>query len=204
MRAAVAVVALPHVVATFLRFVKLRGHVNLRIFWTFGAANAVGALLGALLNSVASNPSLRWLFAALLFFVGVLSVLGYSERLRFGPILAWPAGALSGFLGGLIGNQGSIRSAAMLGLGLEGESFVATATAIGLIVDAARIPVYMYTDFREMLTHSPIIVSALIGVVVGTYAGARVLQRLSKKAFYRVVGGILIITSAFTILHLHV
>jgi hypothetical protein len=33
----------------------------------------------------------------------------------------------SGF-GGLVGNQGGIRSAAMLGLGVQGPAFVATAT----------------------------------------------------------------------------
>src|SRR5205823_12913226 len=112
-----------------------------------------------------------------------------------------PVGALSGVLGGLVGNQGSIRSAAMLGLGLEGERFVATATAIGVIVDTARIPVYMYTDFNEILTHWPVIFAALIGVVVGTYLGTRVLQRLSKEAFHRIIGGLLILTSAFMMFH---
>jgi uncharacterized protein len=196
MRAAVALVAIPHVVATFLRYAKLHRHVDWRIFWTFGVANAAAALVGALLHSVASNPSLRWLLAALLFFAGVLSLLGYADRMRFGPILAWPAGALSGLLGGLVGNQGSIRSAAMLGLGLDGERFVATATGIGLIVDTARIPVYIYSDGQEMLAKWPVIASALIGVVIGTYAGAHLLQRLSKQAFRRMVGGLLIVTSA--------
>lgn len=138
MRSAVALVAVPHVAATLLRFMKLRRHLNWRIFWTFGVENAASALLGALLHLVASNPSLCWLFASLLFFAGVLSVAGYAERLRFGPVIAWPAGAVSGLLGGWVGNQGSIRSAAMLGLGIEAEEFLATATGIGLIVDAAR------------------------------------------------------------------
>jgi uncharacterized membrane protein YfcA len=203
MRAAVALVALPHVVATLLRFVKLHGHLERRIFWTFGVANAAGALVGALLHSVASNPSLQWLLAALLFFAGVLSLFRYADRMRFGPILAWPAGALSGVLGGLVGNQGSIRSAAMLGLGLEGERLVATATGIGLIVDAARIPVYVYTDLNEMMVHWPIIISALIGVVIGTYAGAYILQRLSKEGFRRIIGVLLIVISALLLFHPH-
>jgi uncharacterized protein len=52
---------------------------------------------------------------------------------RWGSVAAWVAGALSGALGGLVGNQGGIRSAAMLGFKVPQESLVATATAIALL-----------------------------------------------------------------------
>ena len=39
---------------------------------------------------------------------------------------AWIAGAMSGFLGGLVGNQGGIRTAAMLGFEVPRQAFVAT------------------------------------------------------------------------------
>jgi hypothetical protein len=50
-------------------------------------------------------------------------------------------GAVSGVLGSLVGNQGGIRSLAMLGFDVPRRAFVATATAVGLIVDGARLPV---------------------------------------------------------------
>ena len=59
--------------------------------------------------------------------------------MRFGGRTAWLAGALSGAFGGLVGNQGGIRSAAMLGLGVQGPAFVATATAIGIAVLASYV-----------------------------------------------------------------
>jgi hypothetical protein len=107
MKLAVSVVALPHFVATLARFLKLWRHLDWRVFWTFGVMNAAGALVGALLHGAASNSGLRWLLAALLFFAGLLSVFGYADRIRFGRLLAWPAGAVSGMLGGLVGNQGA-------------------------------------------------------------------------------------------------
>src|SRR5437899_12396609 len=56
------------------------------------------------------------------------------------------AGGVSGGFGGLVGNQGGIRSAAMLGLNVPRDAFVATATAIALMVDVARVPVYVFTE----------------------------------------------------------
>ena len=63
---------------------------------------------------------------------------------------AWLAGAASGAFGGLVGNQGGIRSAALLGFGLPRESFVATATAVALVVDAVRMPVYFFAHAAEL------------------------------------------------------
>jgi hypothetical protein len=52
------------------------------------------------------------------------------------------AGAVSGAFGGLVGNQGGIRSAALMGFEIDKQGFVATATAIALVVDIFRMPVY--------------------------------------------------------------
>ena len=71
-------------------------------------------------------------------------------RARWGNRAAWIAGIVSGAFGGLVGNQGGIRTAAMLGFHIPRESFVATATAIALFVDGARLPVYLATQGREI------------------------------------------------------
>lgn len=84
-------------------------------------------------------------FGALLLFAAASEVSGLARRMRFRGYVAWVAGAVSGLLGGLVGNQGGLRSAALPGFGLSKQSFVATATAVGLIVDGARMPVYLAT-----------------------------------------------------------
>ncbi len=192
MKTAVGAVAIPHVIATLLRFLRLRAHVDRHVLLGFGALNAAGSLAGALVHVYVTGSVLTLVLAVLLIFAGGMGVAGYADRMRFGRETAWIAGVLSGAFGGLVGNQGGIRAAAMLGLGVEGAAFVATATAIGLAVDAVRMPVYFATASREILTAWRAIVWAVIGVVIGTLAGERVLRRIPAKIFRRVVSAILL------------
>lgn len=136
---AVVIVAIPHFVGTALRFALIRQHVDKRVLLTFGVTSALGGLAGALLHVWLRGAILSYLLGSLLVFAGVMGLTGHAERMRFGRTSGQIAGALSGVFGGLVGNQGGIRSAALLGFDVSKESFVATATAIGLIVDLFQI-----------------------------------------------------------------
>jgi uncharacterized membrane protein YfcA len=187
MRLAVAAVSIPHLVATFVRFWTMRRDTDWGVLRTFGAMSAAGGLLGALLQQRATSPVLMFVFAGVLVFVGLAGLSGLSQRLRFGKTAGWVAGAASGFLGGLVGNQGGIRSAALLGYEMSPAAFVATATAIGLIVDFARMPVYMATDGHRLADLAPAIGLAIAATVVGTFAGERILSRIPLALFRKVV-----------------
>lgn len=180
---AVAAVAVPHLVGTAQRFWMLRRHVDRRVLVGFGTASAVGGLAGALLHTRVSSRALALVFGALLVLAGLSELTGWIRRVRWGTRAAWIAGALSGALGGLVGNQGGIRSAAMLGFDVPKESFVATATAIALFVDGARLPVYLATEWRQLLDVWPSILTATVGVVVGTAVGTPILSRLPRNIF---------------------
>jgi uncharacterized protein len=189
---AVAAVSIPHLIATALRFVRIGEHVDKRVFVSFGITSAAGGLLGALLHARFSSTALSYVLGALLVFAGIMGVTGLSRRMRFEGVAAWIAGALSGAFGGLVGNQGGIRSAAMLGMRVSKESFVATATAIALVVDLARMPVYAVVQGKEVLGIWPVLLLAIIGVVVGTLAGERVLRKIPEALFRRIVSLIIL------------
>ena len=180
---AVAAVSVPHVVGTAVRFVKLRSHVDGRAFVRFGILSAIGGLLGALLNARVKAPVLSVVLGVLLVFAGLSGLFGLAERVRLGRKTAWAAGALSGLFGGLVGNQGGIRSAALMGFDLSKEAFVATATAIALVVDGARMPVYVWTEGRTLLRLWPEILAATGGVLLGTLVGVRALRRIPERVF---------------------
>lgn len=199
-RLAVAAVSLPHAVGTGVRFWALRRHVDASVLWRFGIASAVGGLAGALLHNRAGAPWLTVVFGVLLLFVAASELSGLSRRMRFSGVVAWGAGAVSGAFGGLVGNQGGIRSAALLGFDLDKRAFVATATAVGLIVDAARVPVYLAGQSQDLWAMSQEIVIATAGVVVGTLCGGRVLARLPERLFRPAVAVVLGLLGAAALL----
>jgi uncharacterized membrane protein YfcA len=161
--------------------------------------SAAGGLAGALLHGRANNPILGLVFGGLLVFAGSMGLTGLAERLRFRGAAAWAAGAVSGAFGGLVGNQGGIRSAAMLGLDVPREAFVATATAIALLVDAARMPVYLITEAPHLWQLWPLILAATTGVVLGTIAGEKLLRRIPQRVFQQVVGAIVLALGLWTL-----
>jgi uncharacterized membrane protein YfcA len=188
---AVAAVSVPHVIGTALRFWLLNGGVDRRVVWSFGLTSAAGGLAGAALQGWLGNRWLDLVFGALLLFAAVSQATGLASRMRFRGVVAWLAGALSGLLGGLVGNQGGIRSAALLGFDLPKHTFIATATAIGLFVDGARMPVYVVTQGPELVAIWPWLTLTSIGVCVGTVLGSRTLARLPEIWFDRVLAGVL-------------
>jgi uncharacterized membrane protein YfcA len=196
-RLAVAAIAIPHFVATAQRFWKLRRHVDRRILLGFGVASAIGGLIGALLGTRFSSRGLAVTFGLLLILSGLSELTGWIRRVRWGRRAAWIAGGLSGMLGGLVGNQGGIRTAAMLGFDVRKESFVATATAIGLFVDGARLPVYLITQWRDIALIWPLVVIATIGAVIGTAFGTRILGRVPEQVFRRVLAVLLLALGAW-------
>lgn len=199
-RLAVAAISIPHLFATALRFWRLRAHVDRAVLIRFGIPSAAGGLTGALLHNVAANRALDVVFGLLLVFVGISELSGLSRRMRFGNVLGLIAGAVSGFFGGLVGNQGGIRSAALLGFDLDKRAFVATATATGLIVDAARMPAYFVTQGSEISAIWIIVVIATVGAVLGTIFGERVLRVVPERLFRSVVAVLILTLGVYMIL----
>jgi hypothetical protein len=190
---AVAAVAVPHAVATALRLWALRDSIDRNILRSFGLASAVGGLAGALLHSFLSSPWLSISLGLLLILGGTLELTGQARRLRFDGPWAMVAGGASGAFGGLVGNQGGIRSAALLRFRLSPQALVATATASALLVDAARMPVYVASSGADIVRVWPTIAVLTAGVVVGTISGAPLLRRLPDTVFRRLLSVLLIL-----------
>jgi uncharacterized membrane protein YfcA len=199
MPVAIAAIALPHAAATALRFWRLRRAVDWTVVHRFGLLSAGGGLAGAVLYARLGGRALTLTLASLLILTGVTSLTGIMTRWS-SPSAAGALGALSGFFGGLAGNQGGLRSAALLTFRLAPAAFVATATATALFVDVARTPVYLWRAGSELVTLWLPIALATLGVLGGTLLGERILLGMTPDRFRRVVsvailalGGLLLI-----------
>jgi uncharacterized membrane protein YfcA len=164
--------------------------VDWKVLRSFGVASALGGLTGAMLQSVAGSRWLTVIFGALLL-AAAMSEHVPTGRWRFRGWTGWIAGVLSGLLGGMVGNQGGLRSAALLGFDLSKAGFVATATAVGLIVDGVRLPIYLATQYQLMTAIGRYMLIGTIGVVLGTLVGSRALAKIPERLFHRVLALVL-------------
>lgn len=192
-RAAVAVVSLPHALATATRLWALRDAIDMQVLRSFGLASAAGGLLGAALHQLLASPALSITLGALLVLAGLLELTGLNRRLVLAGTAMTAAGLAAGVFGGLVGNQGGIRSAALLRAGLEPRALVATATATAMLVDLARVPIYLATNGPELAANGRWVVILAAGAMLGTLFGAPILRRLPEPAFRRVLALVLVV-----------
>ncbi len=198
---AVAAISISHFLGTSFRFWKLKGFIDRKAFIHFGILSAVGGLTGAVLHAFITSHWMAVILGSILLFAGIVGLFGLAEKVRLEGPAAWIAGALSGIFGGLVGNQGGIRSAALLGFNLSKQAYVATATAIGLVVDISRMPVYFLMEKDNLLKIWPIIALMSLGTLAGTWAGTRLLFWIPEKIFKRLVSGIVLMLGLFTLIH---
>ena len=199
LKLAVAAVAIPHFVATAVRFWMLRQHVDRKLLWSFGIFSAIGGLIGALAHRWATSPVLTIIFGAALILAASSELTGAARKVQLRGAIAWIAGAASGLLGGMVGNQGGIRSAALLGFKTTRESFVATATAVALLVDAARMPVYLWLQGDQLIELARLIAVASAGCLIGTFWGRNMLRKMPEPVFRRSVSVLILLLGIYMI-----
>jgi uncharacterized membrane protein YfcA len=71
-------------------------------------------------------------------------------------------------------------------------ALVATATATALLVDAARVPVYLVTNVADVVKMMGTVLLLTVGVVIGTIGGTPVLRLLPERWFRRSLAVLLI------------
>ena len=196
-KVAIALVSLPHFIGNALRFSFLKSKVNRKILIRFGILSAAGGLVGALLHTFFVSNLLQIIFAIMLVIAGFVGVLQATEWLLIGKTRAVIVGLVSGFFGGLVGEQGGIRSIALLNFDVEKEAFIATATATALIVDAVRMPVYFITQFSQVSHFLIILILSCFSVFAGTIVGTLILKRIPEKSFKQIVSLLILFLGIF-------
>jgi len=188
---AVAAVAIPHAAATALRCWRLRSNIDWVVVRGFGLLSAAGGLAGALLYTRFSNDALTLTLGLLLVSTAIATLVDLPSRVRVGGGAVGLLGLLSGLFGGLAGNQGGLRAAAMLSLSLPPIRYVATATATAMLVDLVRAPIYVWRAGPVLSSLIVPLAVATIGVLAGTLLGERILLGLSLRQFRYAVAALI-------------
>lgn len=215
---AVAATAIVHAANSAFKALLMRHFIDRQILWRFGLPAVIAALIGAsLFSSASSLPPImsyhmgpvtaqisvaKLIIAVLMAIFALFELNPYLQRLTFPKNYLVLGGILSGFFGGLSGHQGALRSAFMTKLSLTPESFIGTSSAIGLIVDCARLSVYAWwlvgfgMQFSFQKSEFALIAVGLIAALIGVFIGRTLVREASMKTIRFLVGILLLAIAA--------
>jgi uncharacterized membrane protein YfcA len=91
-------------------------------------------------------------------------------------------GILSGFFGGLSGNQGALRSPFLLKAGLSRDGYIATSIVVACLVDFTRLGVYGSHFFKAGGTSNlSLLIAATGSAFLGAFIGARFMKKVTMR-----------------------
>lgn len=195
-KVAVFLAAIVHFFNNASRLYLYREHIDRGVIRRFGVISIVGAFLGSYAQVFIDSASLKAGFGFFLVAYGLSQFVpagtGFSIPRWLDPL----GGFLSGLLGGLIGNQGAIRSLYLLNYQLEKKEFIASAALIAIVIDCTRIPVYVYTMHGHLMANGALLLAVVASSVAGTMLASRVLPQVSAELFKRIVLGAVVLLGA--------
>jgi uncharacterized membrane protein YfcA len=176
------------------------GRVNWRLFAVMAPPSVVGAVAGGIVSGALPGNVLLGIVAATLLYFGIdllrrRPTEAISEKAELDMRAAALAGALIGFIGGVVGLiLGSLRMPALLRyVGERPALAVGTNVTVGVLVGAAGV-----------IGHAPSGVAwDLFGIgaaasIPGALLGARLTGRLSEANLLRAVGVVLVVAGCAT------
>jgi uncharacterized protein len=204
---AIAATAIVHFTNNIFKFGLMVKQADWQVVARFSVPAAIAAMAGAgLLNLFDKMPVVAsYTLGGSTFEITMIKAVIGTLIVMFALLELWPrfqalsfpmrwlplGGALSGFFGGLSGNQGALRSAFLLKIGLSKEAFIATGVVSAVIVDAARLVIYgtgfmasHFAQSQEML--APVVVG-MVCAFIGSFAGTRMLQKITLRTVQIVV-----------------
>jgi uncharacterized protein len=210
---AIALTGVVHLLNNIFKFFLTGKHADKPTLLRFGIPAIVGAFIGAwlllqithwkpLLEYTISNKSfyitpVKLTVAILLVVFSLMEVVPRLKQLQFGKDKMPIGGLLSGFFGGLSGNQGALRSAFLIKAGLSKESFIATGVIIACMVDISRLAVYskqyMTAGFEE---NWQLLLVATLSAFCGAVIGNTLLKKLTLSVVQSIVTVMLIVLAA--------
>jgi uncharacterized membrane protein YfcA len=161
--------------------------VRWRIVLVFGVTGAVSAYVGAKLSFVLPEGVLiRGLGAFLLLYVAFV---GLRPRWKLPRSDSSDAvgGGLSGFLAGVIGLGGALRSAVLIAYDLPKAAYLFTVGAVAFLTDTARL--WAYVAGGTALTgplRSAVIICVMLSLLA-SWSGKKLVDRIPQVLFRKVV-----------------
>jgi len=209
---AIALTGVVHFFNNIFKLFLVGRNADRQVLMRFGIPAVIAAFAGSwvLLNISDLEPlfsyemfgrnfvvePVKFIISILLIIFALMDLIPYFRNLQFGKEKLPIGGALSGFFGGLSGNQGALRSAFLIKAGLSKEAFIGTAVVVSTFVDLTRLSVYatrfVSTDLSKNLT---LVIIATLSAIAGAFLGNKLLKKVTLKFLQMTIAIMLILIS---------
>ncbi len=185
-KTALVLVAISHVSGNAGAITFFRHGLDKKLILLFGVPSIILTILGAYLVIYIPQDILQIFLGIFLLIFSIYSLLKPDFKVSASKINTIVGGSISGFLQGLIGVGGPLRGAFLISYDLEKVKYIATISAIAVVIDLTRIPIYLANNFLESDFYIYVVPLIIIGIV-GSYTGKRIVSRIPQDAFKKVV-----------------
>lgn len=209
---AIALTGVVHFFNNIFKLFLVGRNANQEVLLRFGIPAVIAAFAGAwlLLQITDLKPlfsyeigdrkfevfPVKFIIAVLLIIFALIDLIPYFNKLQFGKDKLPIGGALSGFFGGLSGNQGALRTAFLIKAGLSKEAFIGTAVVVSTFVDLTRLSVYASRFSKSGLQENiTVVICATLAAIAGAFIGNKLLKKITLKFIQRLVAVMLIVLS---------
>lgn len=192
---AISLTAIVHFLNNLFKLFLVGKKADKEVLIKFGVPAFLAAIAGGLILSYLTDKSFKvnyqimthsfnvelvnFILGFLILFFVIIELLPQTNKLSINKKYLPAGGVLSGFFGGLSGNQGAFRSIFLLKCNMTSEVFIATGVILSCIVDTARIFVYGAGFLGSaVLENLPLLITAILSAFLGAY--------LSKKYMHKV------------------
>lgn len=212
---AIGLTAIVHFLNNLFKLALVGKQADYEVVKRFGIPAIIAALAGAwVLTSIPNNhilfhldiggsvrevTLLKFVIALLLFIFAWIEFIPFLQKLHFPKNLLPLGGLLSGFFGGLSGNQGALRSAFLVHAGLTKEALIGTTVILSCLVDFTRLGVYStHINLSTFTENTTLLISATIAAFAGAYLGNLWLKKVTLKFVQTTVAvAIMLLSIAF-------
>lgn len=207
---AIALTAIVHFLNNLFKLGLLGKFADKKIILRFGLPSVLAAFVGAYLLSLISEAQplctyslgtssffimpVKLLIGLLLIFFALFDIIPRLSNLQFDKKYLFLGGLLSGFFGGLSGNQGALRSAFLMRAQLSKETFIATGVVIACLIDVSRLSIYSEKIFKAgSQINYMMITLATLSAFLGAYLGNKLVKKITIKTLQYMVAVALIV-----------
>jgi uncharacterized membrane protein YfcA len=197
---ALVLVAIAHISGNVGAVGFFRKGLDKRLIVLFGLPSIIFTIIGAYLVIFIPPLTLELLLGIFLLIFSVYSLLNPDFKAAATKFNTMIGGSLSGFLQGLLGIGGALRGAFLISYDLDKVKYVATISAIAVIIDAVRIPIYFSNNLLDSQFYYYIPVLVIIGII-GSYVGKRIVSITPQRVFKKIVLVAIAMASLLLIYH---